>query len=181
MRRVALLIPDAGPLISLGTTDALTLLLALELPIYVVDAVLAEVTGDLSLPGATAVRRFVDDHPRQVRVVETFVGTTAAAQRQAAPATRPRGLGEAAIAEFLARLDEFVDPKTPVLVLFEDSDVRRVNAVVRGDVHLLSTRALLVDMEQAGRRPSGVLVDQPSPGTQDGSAWLPQPGTRPSC
>lgn len=59
------------------------------------------------------------------------------AQTQAG--ARQRGLGEAAIAEFYSRIDEFIDPDEPVLVLFEDSDVRRITALVRGNVHLLST------------------------------------------
>jgi hypothetical protein len=42
-RRVALLVPDAGPLISLGRIDRLSLLLLLKLPIYLVDQVVYEV------------------------------------------------------------------------------------------------------------------------------------------
>lgn len=42
-RRVVLLVPDAGPLISLATIDRLELLLEINLPIYLVDQVAHEV------------------------------------------------------------------------------------------------------------------------------------------
>jgi len=96
-------------------------------------------------------------------------------------------LGEAAVAEFYGRVDEFVDPGQPILILFEDSDVRRINALVRGNVHLLSTRGLLKGMERrglipsadevwaaicsAGRSPSGTEIDRPAPPPYGGSRW----------
>ena len=187
MRKVALVIPDAGPLISLAVGDHLELLLNLDLPIYVVDQVAWEVLGDRSREDARRVAAFVDDHPDVVTVFETFVGTAAAQARARDPQIRQRGLGEAAVAEFYSRLDEIIDPGEPVLLLFEDSDIRRINALVRGNVHLLSTRALLIGMERrglissaddvwgaihaAGRRPSEAEIDQPAPAPFGRSRW----------
>lgn len=105
--------------------------------------------------------------------------------------TTPRqssvGLGEAAVAEFYTRIDEIVDPNDPVLVLFEDSDVRRINAIVQGNVHLVSTRAFLNGLQErgliasadaiwqaihsAGRTPSAREIDLPSPDAYGGSRW----------
>ena len=97
--------------------------------------------------------------------------------------------GEAAIAEFFAHLDEKIAPLEPVLILFEDSDVRRINAFIQGNAHLLSTKALLVGMEQChliesaeaiwqsilniGRNPSDKIIEQPSPQSLGGSYWQP--------
>jgi hypothetical protein len=188
-KRVTLLIPDAGPLISLASADSLGLLTRLDLPILLVDEVVAEVTRNPNFPEVGRLNAFLRDHPALVRVVETFVGRAAAERRRQEPGVRLRGLGEAAIAELVARIDEFVDPDEPILVLFEDSDVRRIQVLIRGNVHLLSTRSLLLGMERAGlipsaeavwqaihaigRRPAAMEVDQPAPAAYGGSRWLP--------
>jgi hypothetical protein len=189
MKRVALAIPDAGPLISLGKADRLDLLLLLDVPIYLVDQVVFEVTQDAKHDDAARIEAFIVANPDRVRVVTTFVGTAAARARAESPDQRQRGLGEAAVAEFYTRIDEVVDPDEPILVLFEDSDVRRINALVRGNVHLLSTRGLLKGLEsvglipsaddvwrainRAGRHPSGAEIDQPAPAAFSGSTWKP--------
>jgi hypothetical protein len=90
--------------------------------------------------------------------------------------SQPRGdaLGEAAI--------------EPVVVLFEDLDVRRITALVRGNVHLLATWGLLKGMEEvgpieaaeavwqaivrAGRERARILTDRPAMGYA-GSTWKP--------
>lgn len=189
MKRVALVIPDAGPLISLGRAGRIDILLKLDLPIYLVDQVVFEVTRDRSLPDAVRIADFIAGNPAVVHVVETFVGAAAAETRRRTPAARQRGLGEAAIAEFYSRIDEVIDPADPVLILFEDSDVRRITAIIRGNVHLLSTMGLLKGMERAGligsaaavwaainaagRFPSAAEIDRPAAAAFGGSAWLP--------
>ncbi len=123
------------------------------------------------------ILEFVTSYPEIIHLEETFVGK-AAKQERTMGTTKHRGLGEAAIAEFLANLDDKIARTDPVLVLFEDSDIRRINAFVQGNVHLLSTRALLIGMEEcgiiasaeevwqailnAGRVPSAKFIDQPS-------------------
>lgn len=120
-------------------------------------------------------------------MAETFVGMAATAEEASGSAPKRRGLGEAAIAEFLANIDQVVEPGVPVLLLFEDADIRRINAVLGGDVHLLSTWAFLVGLAEVGAiPPSGCgrpwrlrdvlprrVVDQPSPDTYKGSYWEP--------
>lgn len=188
MRRVALVIPDSGPLISLGRADRLDLLLLLDVPIYLVDQVVFEATHSRRHDDAERIGAFIEGNPKRVRVAATFVGTAAAAARKRSPKIRQRGLGEAAVAELYSRIDEFIDPDEPILVLFEDSDVRRITALVRGNVHLLSTWGLLLGMEEvglldsaedlwqamhrAGRRPARVAVDQPA-AAYGGSTWKP--------
>jgi hypothetical protein len=187
MKRTVLVIPDSGPLISLSVANRLDLLFKLDMPIYVVDQVFYECTKDLTKIGAQTILEFVTNHPGVVHLEETFVGRAAKQEMTMGSTTKHRGLGEAAIAEFLANLDDKITSTAPVLVLFEDSDIRRINAFVQGNVHLLSTRALLIGMEEcgiitsaeevwqtilnAGRVPSAKLIDQPSPVVN--SHWKP--------
>ena len=187
MRRVALVIPDAGPLISLAKANRLDVFLKLDLPIFIVDQVVWEVTHDRSHVDAERIASFIEVNPEIVTVISTFVGEAAARARAERPEALQRGLGEAAVAEFYGRMDEVIAPEDPVLILFEDSDVRRINALVRGNVHLLSTKALLVGMERrglirsadeiwaainsAGRFPSEGEIDKPAPPGFGGSRW----------
>ncbi len=108
MKRVALVIPDAGPLISLGVGKSLSLLLKLDLPIYLVDVVYDEVTRDKKKPGAVEIRNFVTTHPAIVHVVETEVGRLIAERRATQPNYRFSHAGETAIANFFARIDEIM-------------------------------------------------------------------------
>jgi hypothetical protein len=188
MKRVALVIPDSGPLISLGRAERLDLLLLLDLPIYPVDQVAFEATHSERDEDARRIRTLFEDNPGRVRVVTTCVGAAAAAARRRGPSVRHRGLGEAAIAEFYSRIDEYIDPDEPVLVLFEDSDVRRITALVRGNVHLLSTWGLLKGTEEvglidsaetvwqaivrAGGEPARTVTDRPAR-DYGGSTWKP--------
>jgi hypothetical protein len=158
-RRVVLVVPDAGPLISLGRADRLDLLLLLGLPVWIVDQVLHEAAGDPRFADAGRVAGFVRDHPETVHIFATAVGGMAAAQRAAGPRRQP-GLGEAAIAEFLARLEEVAAPDDPVLLLYEDGDIRQARFILPPNVHLVSTRALLLGLERRGRIASAEAVWQ---------------------
>jgi len=187
MKRVVLVIPDAGPLISLGKAKHLEILLKLELPIYIVDQVYFEVTREPSFEDAQMVKQFVKSYPEQVKIVETQVGHLARMERDINPSARQRQLGDAAITDFLTNeLDKIVDSSEPVLLLFEDSDLKQMNRILRANVHLLSTKALLIGMEKmglivseaaiwqaiiaSGRIPSNKVVDQSAPGVY-GSDW----------
>ncbi|MGH6914610.1 MAG: hypothetical protein ACREH3_13000, partial [Geminicoccales bacterium] len=73
MKRVALVIPDSGPLISLGRAARLDLLLLLDLPIYLVDQVAFEATHSQHHEDAARIGAFIEGNPDRVRVVTTFV------------------------------------------------------------------------------------------------------------
>lgn len=184
-RPVVLLIPDAGPLISLSRADRLDLLLALKLPVVVVDQVMFEVTRDRQHEDARRIIAFMQLHSSAVHEFQTAVGEAAAGRRTAGEMGRQKGQGEAAVAELLARLDEAIEaPDDPVLLLYEDSDVSTKRFVLPGNVHLISTKAFLVGLERrgiiasadkvwsaiegAGRSPAPADRDQPAKG---GSRW----------
>jgi hypothetical protein len=152
--RCVLVIPDAGPINSLWTAGRLDLLLALDMPIVVVDEIYAEVTSDPEhYAKDREVKDFLDSLKGHGLTVEaTFVGQQARSARGAGRFKSGKGLGDAAIAEFMADgIDKYVTADAPVLVLFEDADFRNVRFVRKPDnLHLLSTVALLRGMERLG-------------------------------
>lgn len=184
-RRVVLLVPDAGPLISLAKAGRLDLLLAPGLPVVVADQVVFEATRDVRHEDARRIAVFLRAHPDAVIRFKTAVGEAAAARRAAGETGRQKGQGEAAVAELLARLDEITRaPDDPVLLLYEDSDIATKGFVLPGNVHLISTKAFLVGLERrgviasadevwaaieaAGRTPAPQAHDRPATG---GSRW----------
>ena len=151
--RCVLLIPDSGPLNSLWTAGRLALLTTLDMPIVMVDEIYAEVTGDLSYPKDREVKAFLDGlKGKDLTVEETFVGNAAKAAREAGTFESGRGLGDAAVAEFMANgVQKYTTNGAPVLLLFEDADFRNVRFLRKPDnLHLLSTVAMLRGLERSG-------------------------------
>ena len=150
MTGAVVVVPDAGPLISLGKASHLEVLLKLELPIYVVDQVVHEVTHDHRFGDSRRIDAFIKNRPERIGVFETAVGR-AAADRRAAGETRQPGQGEAAIAEFLQRLEEVTpDPDATALLIYEDSDIRKSRFILPDTVHVISTWGLLLGLERSG-------------------------------
>jgi len=152
--RCTLVIPDAGPLNSLWVADALPLLLELAMPIVVLDAIYDEVTSD---PPRYAkdrdVKAFIDGHAgKEIAIAPTFVGAQARQARAKGGFVPGRGIGDAAIVEFInGHVEQYVTPDQAVLLLFEDSDFRTIHFFRQPEnVHLLSTVGLLRGLEEAG-------------------------------
>jgi hypothetical protein len=152
--RCTLVIPDAGPLNSLWLADSLPLLLRLNMPIVVLDAIYDEVGGE---PRRYAkdrdVKAFLDLHSGGAITVETtFVGQQARHARARGEFVPGKGMGDAAIAEFMATgVERYIADDATVLLLFEDADFRNVHFLNRPDnLHLLSTVAMLRGLEEVG-------------------------------
>ena len=152
--RCVLVIPDAGPLNSLWTAGRLDLLMALDMPIVVIDEIYAEVTSDPEhYAKDRELKAFLDSlSGHGLTVEETFVGQQAKLAREQGGFRSGRGLGDAAIAEFMSDgIQRYVTDSAPVLLLFEDADFRNVRFVRKPDnLHLLSTVAMLRAMERLG-------------------------------
>lgn len=152
--RCVLVVPDAGPVNSLWTAGRLDLLTALDVPIVMVDAVYDELTSE---PDAYAkdreVKAFLDGlKGTWLTVEETFVGQQARIARLQGTFRPGKGIGDAAIAEFMREgLANYVGDGSPVLLLFEDGDFRSVRFIRKPDnLQMLSTVAMLRGLERIG-------------------------------
>jgi hypothetical protein len=199
--RCTLIIPDAGPLNSLWVADALHLLLALRLPVVVLDAIYDEVTSD---PAGYAkdrdVKAFIDAHAgAEIIVQSTGVGRNARLARSMGQFETGAGLGEAAIAQFMNHgLMDYLGADEAALVLFEDADFHELLILRQPkNLHFLSTVAFVRGLEEVGIVPSADAllnamihptspekrryarhfpdmpagIDRPAPG---GSTWKPR-------
>lgn len=156
-KRITIVIPDAGPLISLAMGDALHLLLSLKPGVRLVltDFVHFEVTvfADRFLDGAQ-IASFVKKNQRDIEVVATTIGefaipTIKEKLGKDPDAPWPHDLGELSISSFITTSKDF-NPGEPTLVLIEDDWFTANSYAVPGNVHLLSTSAFLEGLQAEG-------------------------------
>jgi hypothetical protein len=173
IRTINIVIPDAGPLISLAKSGHLDLLLLFkpEIPILIADAVAHEVTRFAAkYPDAAVIARFIAENAPRVQVEKTELGATLIAAMQLwdtyqnaspekkailenaaglKPENPPRNGGEAAILG-LAREMTFAHKENILLVLSED---RRFLSAAIGltQTHVLSTRAFIEGLGSLGK------------------------------
>ena len=143
MRR--LLVPDAGPLFSLGSAGLLPLLANFRLG--VTDVVRDEAIRQGHLPTASAQAQsllaYFDQNAATIEIFTTQVGTDLAALRALDPSYRvPRNLGELSIQSLLIHLQMQAPGSHPV-ILFEDSWFLHNTASLTKPCTLLSTQAFL--------------------------------------
>ncbi len=169
MKRCVLAIPDAGPLNSLWVANRLDLLLRLDMPIAVVDAVYDEVTSDPNYRKDSEVKAFIDSNRPPFAIEQTDIGAYERARRKAGK-PRKRNIGELAMMDFISDeggVRRHLDSSDPLLVLYEDQGLRVFRKPP--NMHLLSTVGLLRGMEKVGliRCADAVLTEMTNP-TQPG-------------
>ena len=151
MKRCVLLIPDASPLNSLWVIDRLDLLLHLDMPIVMVDAVYAELTSDLDFQKDRDMKAFVETHSPPFIIEETLLWADEQRRRKEG-GKRLDNIGELAMMEFANdtnRIQKYTNfDNDPLLILFEDRSLIVVGN--RPNIHLLSTVAFLRGMERQG-------------------------------
>ncbi len=157
---VAVVIPDASPVLTLARIDRLDLLGSFSVPIHVVDQVYYEITkpeNDLDNRVATALKRFGN----QIQIIETSVGVGFSERRGPNPAPRSSNLGEIAVDEYATTLAHTNSASFVPLVLFEDPDVLSLRIAKLKNVHLMNTSAWLLTLNREGLLPEGLdLVEQ---------------------
>lgn len=146
-----ILVPDAGPLITLAYAGRLDLLQQPGWPVHVMDMVLHELTRNQT-PTSEAIGAFVKE--QALTVVTTQVWrryqqrlTDAAAGHGLPP--RKAGLGELAIQEYMTRLG-LEEPAVSAVFLFEDYKIARASFHLPDSVRRVSTRAYLYFLEERG-------------------------------
>ena len=151
------LLPDAGPLITLAYADALDLLFKPGWPIVLVDMVLHEVTRNQT-PTSEKLAQWATAGQVSVRATRSLqhhrqtLATNPAAARTA-------NLGELAIQETMNDFALDQPPQTGVF-LFEDHKIARASFFLPDNCRKISTRAYLLFLEQQGWLESAADIER---------------------
>jgi hypothetical protein len=157
---VAVIIPDASPVLTLARVGRLDLLGTFAVPVQIVDQVHYEITKPENDPKGDVAAGLQRLH-NQIEIVETNVGVGFATRRARDPQTPGGGLGEIAVDEYATALAHSTGPNFVPLVLFEDPDVMELRIAHLKGVHLLNTTAWLLTLHREGLLPEGLdLVEQ---------------------
>lgn len=146
MSAPVVLLPDAGPLITLAYADALDVLFKPGWPVVLVDMVLHEVTRNQT-PTSAKLAQWVESNKLPVQTTKTFQHYQQALT--GAIAARKSNLGELAIQEAMSGFALEQPPQTGVF-LFEDHKIARASFMVPDNCRKISTRAFLIFLEQKG-------------------------------
>lgn len=151
------LLPDAGPLITLAYAGALDLLFKPGWPLVLVDMVLHEVTRQQT-PTSEKLSRWVAANQVPVHTTRVFAHYQQRLAAETVP-VRKSNLGELAIQETMNdfALDE---PRKTGVFLFEDHKIARASFLVPDNCRKISTRAFLIFLEQKGWLASAARIER---------------------
>lgn len=157
MTQNVVLLPDAGPLITLAYADALDLLFKPDWPIVLVDMVLHEVTRNQT-PTSEKLAQWAAAGQVSMRTTRTFAHHQQLLAANPA-AARTANLGELAIQE---TMNDFAldQPQQTGVFLFEDHKIARASFHVPGNCRKVSTRAFLLFLEERGWLESAAEVER---------------------
>jgi hypothetical protein len=142
-----LLLPDAGPLITLAYADALDVMFKPGWAVQIVDMVLHEVTRNQT-PTSQAIAAWVEENKIQILPTRIFQHYQQA-QTVYAQIPRKSNLGELAIQEVMTHL-VLINPPPIGVFLFEDHKIASSGFVLPENCRKVSTRAFLTFLEQKG-------------------------------
>jgi predicted nucleic acid-binding protein len=150
MKKIALIVTDASPLITLAVAGELDVLLLLQVRVIVPDMVRFEVARHADKAGAQETMSWIKEHEGK----DLVIGKTQEYREfkilyKHDPKTRTRNRGEQAAAEILAA--ELKNDLEAAILLFEDSDIKKANFLVRlpDNVLAMSTSAYLDGLQRA--------------------------------
>lgn len=152
-----ILLPDAGPLITLAYAAALDALFMPGWSVHLVDMVLHEVTRNQT-PTSRRIAQWADQHKLPVLTTKVFQHYHQALE-SGGPAPRKSNLGEVAIQEAMNDFALAFPPKTGVF-LFEDHKIARAGFLLPDNCRKVSTRAFLQFLEQKGWLESASQVER---------------------
>jgi len=155
--RQSVLLPDAGPLITLAYADALDLLLAPGWALALVDMVLHEVTRN-ETPTSHRLGEWASE--RGIAVLSTRISSRYEALcSKTLERPRKASLGELAIQEVMNGLALEAPARTGVF-LFEDHKIARASFLLPDNCRKVSTRAFLTFLEQQGWLRSAAEIER---------------------
>lgn len=141
------LLPDAGPLITLAYADALDVLFKPGWSVHIVDMVLHEVSRNLT-PTSEKIQRWVAANKLPILPTQTFKRYNKTLGKGALQ-IKKSNLGELAIQESMNKL-ALALPETTGIFLFEDHKIARASFFLPDNCRKISTRAYLLFLEQHG-------------------------------
>jgi hypothetical protein len=148
MRPVRFIFPDAGPLFSLASVDALDLLLELDIKVVLTDYIMWEATRSGSA-SSQRISAWIEANPERVEVIETESGADRIRKEKAGIQDRRKNMGENTVFEAIS--NEYIGPG-PYVFVFEDEKMLRQGAGMtyfdRYPVHLATTYGVLVGLER---------------------------------
>jgi len=157
---VAVIIPDASPVLTLARIGRVDLLATFSVPVRIVDQVHYEITKPENDPNGVVADGLKRLH-NQIEIIETNVGVGYQTRRSRDPKTPSGNLGEIAVDEYATALAHGTGPTIVPLVLFEDPDVLTLRIARLKGVHLLNTTAWLLTLSREGLLPEAMdLVEQ---------------------
>jgi hypothetical protein len=157
---VAVIIPDASPVLTLVRIGRIDLLGSFTVPIKIVDQVFYEITKTQNDPDGEVAAALKQLH-NQIDIVETNVGVGYQTRRARNPQEPSANLGEIAVDEYATSLARMTGPTFVPLVLFEDPDIMELRIARLKNVHLLNTTAWLMTLHREGLLPEALeLVEK---------------------
>lgn len=149
------LLPDAGPLITLAYADALDVLFKPRWSLMLVDMVLHEVTRNQT-PTSKKLAKWAKSKKLPVVSTKTFQHYQ---QTLGGAVSRKSNLGELAIQEAMNGFALEHPPRAGVF-LFEDHKIARASFLVPDNSRKVSTRAFLIFLEEKGWIDSAADVER---------------------
>ena len=147
-----IILPDAGPLITLAYAGALDLLLKPGWSVCIVDMVLEEVTRNTT-PTSEQIGCWVEQRKLSVLPTRTYRSYQEKLKQGKA------NLGELAIQEVMHDL-ALSEPDTVGVFLFEDHKIARASFLLPDNCRKISTRAWLLFLEVRGFIPSAMDIER---------------------
>lgn len=151
------LLPDAGPLITLAYAEALDLLLKPGWTVEIVDMVLHEVTRN-ETPTSRAIGEWVASRRLSMCDTQLFRRYQAISAEAALPPAKAN-LGEFAIQEAMNQF-ALQQPQRTGVFLFEDHKIARAGFLLPDNARKVSTRAYLLFLEQRGWLDSAAEIER---------------------
>ena len=157
---IAVIIPDASPVLTLARIERLDLLGSFTVPVRIVDQVHYEITKPENDPKGEVAAGLKRLH-NQIEIVETNVGVGYQTRRARNPQEPGGNLGEIAVDEYATALAHSTAPNFVPLVLFEDPDVMQLRVARLKGVHMLNTTGWLLTLHREGLLPEALeLVEK---------------------
>ncbi len=154
---VAVIIPDASPVITLARIDRLDLFETFTAPIRIVDQVRYQVTRAANDPDGR-VAAWLARMGNRIAIVETLVGFGFRTKLERGETPKGGNLGEIAVYEYATQLALAASPNFVPLVLFEDPDVLETRIARLPRVLLLNTAAWIRALADEGIIADGAQI-----------------------